>query len=385
VRATLRWLVGTVVVLHGLLHVLGAAAGLGWAAVPLLTQPISTALGAAWLAAAMLLVLAGGMLVRQTRGWWVVGGAAAALSQTVILTSWTDAKAGTVVNVVLLAAAAYGFAAQGPTSYRAEYQRRVALALAEPTHLGVVTEADLIGLPEVVADYVRQSGALGELRVASFRARIHGRIRAGASTPWMTFTGEQVNTYGPSPSRLFLMDATSFGLPVDVLHVLVGRSATMRVKLCSLLPMVKAAGPEMDRGETVTLFNDLCVLAPAALIDAPVTWRTVDAHHVHAEFTNGAHTVSAELVFDDDDELIDFISDDRSRASANGRHFIPQRWSTPLRAYRRLGTRRLATHGEGRWHAPEPEGDFSYVELTVDKIVYNAATADARPQQVSSA
>ena len=60
---------------------------------------------------------------------------------------------------------------------------------------------------------------------------------AGTTTAWMSFTGEQVNTYGAEPSRLFFMDATMFGLPVDVLHTYVGPSATMRVKACSLVPM----------------------------------------------------------------------------------------------------------------------------------------------------
>jgi hypothetical protein len=379
-RAALRWFVGVVVVLHGLLHLLGAAKGLRWGAGTQLTQPISTTRGVVWLAAAMLLVLAGGMLVRQTSGWWLIGGAAAALSQAVILSSWTDAKAGTVVNLVLLVAGGYGFAAQGPKSSRAEYQRRVATALTEPSSPEVLTEDDLTALPEAVAAYVRQSGAVGELRVVNFRARISGRIRADASKPWMRFTAEQVNTFGPAPSRLFSMDATMFGLPVDVLHVLVNQSATMRVRLCSLLPMVNAAGPEMDRGETVTLFNDLCVLAPAALIDAPVTWRSIDAHRVRGEFTNGPHTVSAELVFNDDDELIDFVSDDRSRASGDGRRFTPQRWSTPLGDYRLTGARRVATCGAGRWHAPDPEGEFSYVELHVDDITYNCTKDSARPR-----
>ena len=46
----------------------------------------------------------------------------------------------------------------------------------------------------------------------------------------MTFTGEQVNTYGPRPDRLFFMDAELFGLPVDVLHVFAAGAATMRVR-----------------------------------------------------------------------------------------------------------------------------------------------------------
>jgi hypothetical protein len=377
-RTAVRWTLGIVVVLHGLIHLLGAAKGLGWSSVTQLSEPIGGALGAAWLAAALLLVLAGVMLVRASPAWWIVAAVAAVLSQAVILTSWSDAKAGTLVNVILLVAAGYGFAAYGPRGHRAEYRRRVAIALADPQCDGVVTETDLAVLPAPVAAYVRRSGALGEPRVVNFRARIDGRIRAGASKPWMRFTGEQVNTYGASTSRLFLMDATMFGLPVDVLHVFVGTSATMRVRLCSSLPIVNAAGPEMDRGETVTLFNDLCVLAPAALVDAPITWQTLDPHHVRAAFTRGAHTVSAELCFNDENELVDFVSDDRTRASADGRHFTPQRWSTPLSGYRTIGVRSVATYGEARWHAPEPEGEFSYLEYNLDEIAYNAGTVAAR-------
>ncbi len=371
-RTWVRRLVGVVVVLHGCIHLLGAAKGLGWSEVTQLTQPISVASGVGWLAAAVLLVVAGAMLARNARGWWVVGAAAAAVSQAVIVTSWTDAKVGTVVNLVLIVAACYGLAAHGPWSYTAEYRRRVAAALAEPTHVEVVTENDLTALPPAVAAYLRHCGVLGQPHVVDFRAHIHGRIRAGVSKPWMSFTGEQVNTYGMYTSRLFLMDATMFGLPVDVLHVFVGMSATMRVKICSLLPMVNAAGPEMDRGETVTLFNDLCALAPAALIDASIAWQSLDANRVRGAFTHGAQTVGAELVFNDQHELVDFISDDRLRASADGRQFTQQRWSTPLSGYRKIGARRVPTHGEARWHAPDPEGTFSYLEFNLDDITYNS-------------
>jgi hypothetical protein len=370
-RTMLRWIVAVVVVLHGLIHLLGAAKGLGWADVTQLKEPISTAMGVAWLAAAVLVVLAGVLLIIRARWWWVVGAVAVVASQTVILTLWSDAKAGTVANIILLAAVVYGYASQGPASYRAEYRRRVDAALTEPLPNGVVTEADLADLPEPVATYVRRSGAVGQPRVTNFQARIHGRIRAGTTTAWMSFTGEQVNTYGPQPSRLFFMDATMFGLPVDILHTYVGPSATMRVKACSLVPMVNAAGPDMDQAETVTVFNDLCILAPAAIIDAPVTWQRVDDHHVCGTFINGAHTVTAELVFSDDHDLIDFISDDRLRASSDAKNFTPQPWSTPVREYRTIDSRRVGTHGEGRWHAPEPEGEFAYLEFNLDGITYN--------------
>ena len=52
-------------------------------------------------------------------------------------------------------------------------------------------------------------------------------------------------------------------------------AATMRVKVASALTIVDAKGTEMDEAETVTLFNDLCVFAPGALIDRRIQWQEV--------------------------------------------------------------------------------------------------------------
>ncbi|WP_407341898.1 DUF6544 family protein [Pengzhenrongella phosphoraccumulans] len=376
-RTVVRWFVVVVTVGHGLIHLPGAAKGLGWVEVAALPEPISPAMGAAWLTAGVTVVATGVLLAARNRQWWVAGTLAVVVSQAVIITSWDDARTGTLANILLLGALGYTLASRGPASYRAEYQRRTAVALGEP-HPGtgagaVVSEADLAPLPDLVAEYIRRSGALGQPRLVSVHARFHGRIRSGASARWMTYTGEQVNTFGPAPSRLFWMDATMLGLPVDVLHVLVGPTATMRVKVCSVVPMVNAAGPDMDRAETVTLFNDLCILAPAALIDAPITWQPLDDHHVRGVFTNGAQTVTADLTFANGD-LVDFVSDDRMSTTLDGAT-TPQRWSTPVRAYACLGTRRLATSGEGRW-ASDAHGEFAYLEYRLDSITSNPAPTD---------
>ena len=96
-RTAIKWAVVVVVVLHGLLHLLGAAKGLGWAEVSALTVPVGPALGAGWLIAGTLVVVAGVLLASGSRWFWVVGGVAVVASQTMILTSWRDAQAGTLV------------------------------------------------------------------------------------------------------------------------------------------------------------------------------------------------------------------------------------------------------------------------------------------------
>jgi hypothetical protein len=49
--ATLRWMVVVVLVVHGLLHLPGVAAGFGWAEIEQLGQPIGPAGAVLWLLA----------------------------------------------------------------------------------------------------------------------------------------------------------------------------------------------------------------------------------------------------------------------------------------------------------------------------------------------
>ena len=376
----LRWFVVSVLVAHGLIHLLGVIKGLGWADIAQLKQPIGTAGAVTWLVAAALVLTSASLIaVRAPTWWWAVAVLAAVASQIAITTSWSDAKVGTAGNVLLVLAAVYGFASLGPTSFHAQFRDRAGEALAEasatPAATAPVTEQDLAGLPEPLAHYVRRSGALGKPRVTSFSAEFHGRIRSGPGQQWMSFTGEQLNTFGPRPHRVFIMDATRSGLPVTVLHSFENTTATMRAKVLSLFTVVNASGPEMDRGETVTVFNDLVVLAPGAIVDAPVRWTPVDAHHVRGVFTDGDETVAAELTFDADHDLVDFVSDDRLRASADSRTFEQETWSTPLAGHRDSNGRRILTGGEGRWAAPEPEGTFTYIEFNIDDIAYNVHTS----------
>jgi hypothetical protein len=232
----------------------------------------------------------------------------------------------------------------------------------------LVTEADLAPLPAPVQRYLRLVGVVGHPRVGNFRARMRGRIRSGPDAAWMPLQAEQHNFIDDS-ARHFYMTASMFLLPIDGYHRFVGLEATMLVKALGLIPVATNAGPEMAQAETVTVFNDMCLMAPATLIDPAIKWETVDAHTVRATFTRGPNTARADLVFNDDGELVNFRSDDRRQAPPDGGPMRPVRWSTPLSGYRTYGPFRLMGRGEARWH--EAAGDYAYIELELDDIAFN--------------
>ena len=349
-----------IIALHGALHFLGVVKAYRLADLPQLTQPISREMGIAWLFAGAALIVTAGLLIKAPRAWWMAGLGAVVLSQMVILSSWSDAKAGTIVNVFLLCVALHGFASEGPWGLASAYRHEVKARLAQAVSPELVTEADLKDLPLPVQRYLRVTGSIGQPRVHHFRATWRGRIRSGPGDPWMTFSAEQHN-FIDEPSRFFLMDARRGGLPVDVFHAFDDRSARMKVRLLSIFPLVNVDGPDLRRAETVTLFNDLCLLAPAELVGPSVTWERIDERSARGFFTVEAHTISAVLSFNDAGELVDFVSDDRLALSSDGADFTSQRWSTPVGNYQRLGGRVVMTRGEGRWHPPE--GSFTYLEL----------------------
>jgi hypothetical protein len=143
----------------------------------------------------------------------------------------------------------------------------------------------------------------------------------------------------------------------------------MKVSLLGAVPLVDACGPVMNRSETVTLFNDMCLLAPATLIDPAIQWDSIDARTVRARYTTGGQTISAILSFGEDGLLTNFVSDDRSRSSSDGRTFTPLRFSTPIREFRSFGGMRLAARAEARWLLPE--GEFTYGEFNLVDAAFN--------------
>jgi hypothetical protein len=87
------------------------------------------------------------------------------------------------------------------------------------------------------------------------------------------------------------MRARMFGIPVRAFHRLIGGHARMQVKVAGVVPMADKRGDEMDRAETVTLFNDMCILAPGTLVGSDITWEAVYASTARARFTLRGHTI----------------------------------------------------------------------------------------------
>lgn len=364
----LRFLFAFIILIHGLIHLMGFAKAFGYGNITQLTKEISKPAGMLWLAAAIVCIATAVLIVFQ-KNWWLIGIAAAVLSQALIIGAWADAKFGTVANIILLLGAILSF---GSWRFEQQYQKDVQEGLARTRDLeaALLTEQDIRHLPEPVQRYLRYTGALNKPKVHSVRIVFEGEMR-DRGKDWFAFRSEQYNFFD-RPTRLFFMKARMFGLTVPGYHAYKNGDASMQIKLFGLIPVVNLHGGVLNKAETVTIFNDICLLAPAALIDPAIQWQAVDSVSAQATYTVAGNTITATLFFNEAGQLVDFRSDDRTAISDMKQY----PFTTPVRDYWNVDGRQVVHYGEAVWHYPDEV--FTYGKFNLKEIEYNGKNRGTR-------
>ena len=139
----------------------------------------------------------------------------------------------------------------------------------------------------------------------------------------------------------------------------------MDIRLFGLFPVVNQSGDIMNKTETVTVFNDMCLLAPATLIDKRIQWEAINDSSTKAIFTNRDVSISATLFFNKQGQLIDFLSEDRTAVSDMNQY----PFSTPVSKYKNINGFNLMSYGEAVWHYTD--GKFTYGKFTLKDLEYN--------------
>lgn len=231
----------------------------------------------------------------------------------------------------------------------------------------ILTETDIQHLPAAVQMYIRYTGSIGKNRVRNFRAEFKGGIRSKPSDDFMKLKSVQYN-FMDEPTRIFYITAKKKGIPAKGIHVYKNGKASMLVKILGLFTVVDAKGKEMDQGETVTVFNDMCFMAPASLIDRNIEWKEIDNKIAEAKFTNGDITISATLFFNDKGELVNFVSRDRFETT-DGKTYHNYPWLTPVTSYTDINGYRLPSGAKLIYEHPDSE--FCYGDFELVSIQYN--------------
>ncbi len=360
----LKYVFSILSLVHGLIHFMGFSKAFGYGNITQLTKDISKPAGAFWFITALLFSAVVVLFLLRKESWPLLALVAVIISQVLIFTVWKDAKFGTIANLIILLVSITAWASQ---RFESQFRKDVKQHFLQTNNVqtDLLTEAHLQHLPVPVQKYLRYAGVINQPKIKNMRIVFDGEMR-DRGKDWFKFQSIQYNFFD-EPTRLFFMKAKMFGVTVPGYHDYQNATARMNVRLFGMFPVAKHEGVEMNKAETVTVFNDMCLMAPATLIDKRIQWEKIDNLSAKAVFTNGANKISATLYFNETGQLINFISDDRYAVSDMKQY----RFSTPVKNYKLINSKNTLSYGEAIWHYPE--GEFVYGKFYLKSIDYNVS------------
>jgi hypothetical protein len=369
----MRFALAALLAVHGLLHLIGFVRPWGLASprgpatqsAPALNPAEARAVGVLWLLACVAMLAAAALVLRGRAGWWVPAAAGLALSQALIIGAWSQARVGTLVNLLVLVPVVVA-AAQG-RFHRESEQAVLRLFDRVPAAAPkVVTREEIAPLPAPVRRWLEGSGVVGRERARVVRLRQRGWMRTSADQPWMAVEARQYFTVD-QPAFVWMVDVVMKHVPV------VGRDSyqdghgRMLIKAGGLITVADGAGDRTDQGTLLRFLGEI-VWFPSAALAPYIRWEALDDASAKATMSYGGVTASAVFTFDDAGRVMLTTAD---RYMGAGPQSTLQRWEIPVRAWRSLGGVLMPVEGSATWKLPA--GDFDYFRWEITEVEVNHA------------
>ncbi|PPK87607.1 hypothetical protein CLV84_0553 [Neolewinella xylanilytica] len=276
---------------HGLLHLLGFAAAVGYSGGEF-TLFISRSWGLGWLAIAGILLSAAGFLAVRHRHWWTAAGVGVVLSQILVLRFWVDASFGTIPNLLILACLVVTYGAR-KFDRKAERSRRQLRRSVIPTPART-DEA----LPPVVRRWLARSGALHRPTPSFLHLEQTLAMQLKPDQQiWYTAEATQLITASPPAFHWAVQVHMHPLLTVYGEDSLVSGRAAMRMSLFGLLPVSEVHDDaKVDEAAMQRYLAELAWF-PAAARSAPIEWEALGDHEARATLRLGKQTASGIFSF----------------------------------------------------------------------------------------
>ncbi|MFN1836272.1 DUF6544 family protein [Balneola sp. MJW-20] len=151
----MHYLMAIILFIHGTLHLPGFFKAYELIPVDAIRTSISRSAGLIWLTASLLFDLAATLLIIGISFWWVFGFTALILSQLLIIRFWTDAKFGSIINLIIAVMVFSGYSGEA-------YQKKLTAEKAHFIEMAEIShnlKAYPDKLPLIIQKWLKNSGA----------------------------------------------------------------------------------------------------------------------------------------------------------------------------------------------------------------------------------
>ncbi len=229
----------------------------------------------------------------------------------------------------------------------------------------VLREDAIAPLPDPVQRCLRRTGVIGKPIPSAVTVVQRGQIRTAPTSRWLRFTAREVyevSRPGFEWRAALKIGGITAGRATDSLRAGRGR---MHVKLLGLIPVVDAAGPEIDQGSLLRWLNET-MWFPAVWATDLISWDRIDETSALGFVSVAGLSVSAEFRFDAEGRLVDSCAE-RYRSGDDGYELAT--WCTPLTKHTTFGGFELPSGGSAVWKHNDEE--FEYIQIEATDVDYS--------------
>ncbi|HZS06518.1 MAG TPA: DUF6544 family protein [Blastocatellia bacterium] len=222
----------------------------------------------------------------------------------------------------------------------------------------------IAGLPRAARRYLEHAIAPGTPLASAVRLRMHGEIRLRR---WLPFSAEQVICR--DRGMIWRAGVRMYGIPVRGSDCFIDGEGLMKWGIFGLIPLVKAAGPDISRSAAGRFLGESFWL-PSMFCGEDVSWAAQDASRLQAALTSRGHTAELELTVSNSGRL-EAVRFPRW-GNPEGAEFHYADFGGVMEEEGRFGGYTIPTRIRGGWHFGtdrfESEGEF--FRARVDEAVF---------------
>ena len=354
-----------VIGIHGIIHLFGFLKAFDISTINAISQPISKTYGWLWLSTFLLFAITIILNLVHSDYWWLSGLLAVVCSQILIFNYWSDAKFGTIANVLILFATIIGYSNVN-FKHKIKGEIKTLFASSQPISQEIISEKSLDDLPPIIQKWLLNSGVIGNPPISNvyLTQDLQLKLKPGQDH-WNSGTAEQY----------FITEPPAFNWNIDTemnaMLSVVGRDkfkdgkGEMLIKLLSLIPVANAKNDEKVNQATLQRYLAEIVWFPTASLSQYITWEPIDDYSARATMEYKGTKGSGEFHFDKDGNFEKFVAM-RYQGSKDAQ---PTEWTVTATKTKKMNGITIPVECEASWELES--GKWTWLKLKLTDIKYN--------------
>jgi len=351
--------------IHGIIHLFGFLKAFGISEFTAISQPIPKTFGLVWLLTFLLFALAIILLIFQSNYWCLIGFLAVIASQILILTYWSDAKFGTIANLIILVSVIIAYSNISFKNKITE-ERKKLFENSQTVSEEVITKETISELPSIVQKWMINSGTISKHPISNVHLTQELQLK---------LSPDQENWNNGKAEQYFTINPPAFNWNIDTkmnsIFSVVGRdkfesgNGEMTIKLLSLISVADAKNSRKVNQATLQRYLAEIVWFPSAALSPYIKWDTLNEYSAKATMDYNGTKGTGEFHFDEEGNFKRFVA--MRYQDSNSEQ--PTEWTVIATKTEERNEIKIPIECEASWKLES--GKWTWLKLKIKEIKYN--------------